>query len=133
MKISSLIIRVSDLDRSIDFYKYILDLELALRENNLALLASADGSQIYLHAQKSQHVTSYIGLHAAAWMAETKDELLSIEARFKQLKSHLRTITDEAFVIVEGRDPDGIVVLVAHHTGSVESVRRTIISAVATW
>ncbi|MFD3504714.1 hypothetical protein [Streptomyces sp. NPDC058678] len=110
-----------------------MDLEVALRENNLALLASADGSQIHLHAEKAEHVTSYVGLHAAAWMTDPKDKLLSIECRLKQLKSYTRTITRDAFVIVEGRDPDRIVLLVAHHTGSVGAVRRTIISAVAAW
>ncbi|MGW5641075.1 VOC family protein, partial [Streptomyces sp. NPDC003832] len=59
MKISSLIIRVAELERSIEFYSRVLGMEVALRDANLALLTSADGSQVYLHGQNSTRTKTY--------------------------------------------------------------------------
>ncbi|GGX76234.1 VOC family protein [Streptomyces fructofermentans] len=132
MKISSLIIRVAELERSIEFYSRVLGVEVALRDTNLVLLTSADGSQIYLHGQNSTRTTGRLGLHAATWTAESEADLLAVESRLKELEAHRRTMKHDDYMIVEGRDPDGMAVLISY-PGPSDSVRRTIISAVATW
>ena len=48
--VASTVIRVADLDRSVNFYRDVFCCRVALREPDTALLLTPDGFQIYLHA-----------------------------------------------------------------------------------
>ncbi|MFD5723338.1 VOC family protein [Streptomyces sp. NPDC127036] len=132
MKISSLVFRVADLEKAIDFYTQVLDLVVVLRDSNFALLKSADGSQVYLHGQNADRTSGHLGLHAASWTADSMSHLEEIESRLKARNAYRRTIKRDDYVVLEGRDPDGAIVLVSY-PGPMESARRTIISSIATW
>jgi extradiol dioxygenase family protein len=47
--VASCVVRVSDLDRSLEFYCDVFPCRLAVREADVALLLTPKGFQIYLH------------------------------------------------------------------------------------
>ena len=53
--VASCVIRVSDLDRSLTFYRDVFSCRVAIREADMALLLAPNGFQVYLHSQRSFH------------------------------------------------------------------------------
>jgi extradiol dioxygenase family protein len=47
------VIRVSDLEQSVNFYHDVFSCLVGIREADMALLLTPTGFQIYLHAQRS--------------------------------------------------------------------------------
>lgn len=52
VNITSCVMRVSDLDRSADFYRDVFSCRVAVRADDMALLLTPKGFQIYLHVKE---------------------------------------------------------------------------------
>ena len=115
-KISSSIIFVSDLDRSVEFYRDVFACEVALRDQDAALLLTPGGFQLYLTARshRAQHASGGIGVQYLMWATDSEEGLKHFEQAFKDLGRHTDTHSAGGVRFVEGRDPDGIRVVVAY-------------------
>lgn len=116
MQVTSSVIIVNDLGRSVDFYSTMFGCKTSLREDNAALLLAPDGFQLYLLAKgdEAPHPTGGIGTHHLMWATDDPDSLTDIAEKLKSLGNYTDTHTSGGVTFVEGRDPDGIRIVVAH-------------------
>ncbi len=115
-KVASSIIFVSDLDRSVTFYRNVFACELTIREPDAALLLDPAGFQMYLMARgdREQHPTGGIGHEYLAWAVETPEALEHFARALKDCDCYVDRHTSGGVAFVEGHDPDGIRVVIAH-------------------
>ncbi|HEX3924174.1 MAG TPA: VOC family protein [Streptosporangiaceae bacterium] len=115
-RLSSAVMFVQNLDRSVNFYREVLDLEVLDRSATAALLASREGSQLILRSMGSGAVHSLggVGPQYVIWTAADEADLDRCERVLKELSAHRDTRATDSAKAVEGRDPDDIVVMVTH-------------------
>lgn len=115
-RIGSVVMFVTELDRSADFYTDVLALRVADTSPTAALLVSEDGSQLILRAMGSNagHALGSVGVQYVVWNAADKQELDRSELALKKRSAHRDTRSNGTVVAVEGRDPDEITVLITY-------------------
>jgi catechol 2,3-dioxygenase-like lactoylglutathione lyase family enzyme len=125
MNFQSVVINVSDLDRSIEFYCDVFGFTLLSRRDQLAAI-SAPGSErpqvIILRAFGTSGRGAgarHLGIRALALEVDSDAELASIEEALERRQSLGRRLTDnENWKAVVGYDPDRITVLAGTAMGS---------------
>jgi catechol 2,3-dioxygenase-like lactoylglutathione lyase family enzyme len=115
-RIDSVVMFVHELDRSVTFYLEVLGLQIADRSSTAALLISASGAQLILRAMgaNAPHALGSVGPQYVIWTAAGEDDLSRCEQALKARSAHTETRSSAEVTAVEGRDPDGLVVLVVH-------------------
>lgn len=115
-KVASSVIFVSDLDRSIQFYRDVFACELTMRERDAALLMDPERFQLYLMARgdREQHPTGGIGHEYLMWAVDTPEALEHFAQALKDCGCYLDRHASGGVTFVEGHDPDGIRVVIAH-------------------
>ncbi len=115
-KISSAVMFVQELDRSVSFYLEVLSLELVDRSPTAALLISQAGAQLILRSMggNAPHALGGVGVQYVVWTADGADGLPRCEQALRERSAHVETRTCEGVSVVEGRDPDGTVVVVTY-------------------
>lgn len=115
-KISSAIMFVQELDRSVSFYLEVLSLELVDRSPTAALLISQAGAQLILRSMggNAPHALGSVGVQYVVWTADGAGGLPRCEQALRERSAHVETRTCEGVSVVEGRDPDGTVVVVIY-------------------
>jgi catechol 2,3-dioxygenase-like lactoylglutathione lyase family enzyme len=115
-RLDSVVMFVHELDRSVSFYLEVLGLQVADRSSTAALLLSAHGSQLILRAMgtRAAHALGGVGVQYVIWTAAGKDDLSRCEQALKARSAHTETRTSEEVTVVEGRDPDGLTVIVTY-------------------
>jgi catechol-2,3-dioxygenase len=114
--VASCVIRVSDLDQSANFYRDVFSCEVSIREKDMALLLTPNGFQIYLHAQPSfrWRGVGTIGVSYLMWATDSQSELQLITQRLRAYDPAVFTHTENGVTFLEGCDPDGRRIVVAH-------------------
>ena len=107
---------VQDLDRSVDFYREVLALEVSDHSPTACLLTSASGSQLIVRSMGSGAVHSLggVGVQYVIWTAADREDLDRCERTLKKLSAHRETRVGGPVKAVEGRDPDDIVVMIIY-------------------
>jgi catechol 2,3-dioxygenase-like lactoylglutathione lyase family enzyme len=115
-RLSSVIMFVHDLDRSVTFYTGILGLEVADRSPTAALLSNGEGTQLFLRAmgRGADRALGSIGVQYVVWTAAGKKDLDRCERALRGRAAHRETRTHGGVTVVEGRDPDDIVLMVTY-------------------
>ena len=115
-RLDSVVMFVHELDRSVSFYVEVLGLQVADRSSTAALLLSGHSSQLILRAMgtRAAHALGSVGVQYVIWTAAGKDDLARCEQALKARSAHTETRTCEEVTAVEGRDPDGLIVIVAY-------------------
>jgi catechol-2,3-dioxygenase len=115
-RLGSAVMFVQHLDRSVSFYLAVLALEVADRSSSAALLISADGSQLILRAMgaNAAHALGSVGVQYVIWTADGEEDLHRCERLLRERSAHRETRTSGRATVVEGRDPDDIVVMIAY-------------------
>ncbi|MFB9165772.1 beta-phosphoglucomutase family hydrolase [Arthrobacter psychrochitiniphilus] len=115
-KVASAVIVVAELERSLSFYQDVFGCTLALRHGNGALILSPDGFEIYLVAKGSRkgHPTGGIGEQHLMWATDSAQALTHFEQVLKDRGAYTYTHTSAGVTFVEGHDPDGTRVVIAH-------------------
>ena len=122
MNFEGVVMNVTDLDRSIDFYREVLDFTLLSRNEQLATV-SAPGSDhpqvIVLREFGSGRIAGArnAGLRAFVLEVEVADQLEQIEARLDSRNLLVNRRNHRDWTAVVGRDPDGVAVVVASVSG----------------
>jgi catechol 2,3-dioxygenase-like lactoylglutathione lyase family enzyme len=134
LRLASAVMFVADLDRSVAFYRELLGLDVTVRGGEAALLASADGYQLYLRriGPRAEHPSGPIGVQYVIWTAENEDDLQRCERVMKAQSAHVRSSTVDGFTMVEGRGPDGVPVVVTY-PGPEQVPRHEILERIYAW
>jgi catechol 2,3-dioxygenase-like lactoylglutathione lyase family enzyme len=115
-RLSSVVMFVHDLDRSVKFYTGILGLEVADRSPTAALLNNAEGTQLVLRAMGlgADRALGSVGVQYVVWTAAGKEELERCEQVLREHGAHRETRVHGVVSVVEGRDPDDIVLMITY-------------------
>jgi catechol 2,3-dioxygenase-like lactoylglutathione lyase family enzyme len=115
-RLDSAVMFVQDLDRSVDFYREVLALEVSDHSPTACLLTSASGSQLIVRSMGSGGVHSLggVGVQYVIWTAADREDLDRCERTLKKLSAHRETRVGGPVKAVEGRDPDDIVVMIIY-------------------
>lgn len=115
-RINSAVMFVQELERSVSFYLEVLELRLADRSPTAALLISPAGAQLILRSMGSNaaHALGSVGVQYVVWTAGGRDDLSRCERVLRQRSAHYETRSSAEATAVEGRDPDGIAVLITY-------------------
>ncbi len=116
VRIASAVVFVSDLRRSLGFYQPLLRYAITVEDVDAALLAGLDGSQLYLRQVSDNRArgTGGIGVRWVAWTAGGARDLDRCADLLKERGAYERQDTSEGITVLEGRDPDGLPVLITY-------------------
>ncbi len=130
MNFQGALINVTDLDRSIDFYREVLGFALLSHKEQLAALSApgnANAQILVLRAFGSSPMggARHIGLRAFLLEIESADQLerIAVDLEARKLLVGRREHTEWSAVV--GRDPDGVAVAVAWHSGGEQNTENT--------
>lgn len=116
-KVASSVLFVTELERSVSFYRDLFGGEVSLRaEGEAALLLTPGGFQLYIieRGRHAQHHPGGLGHHLLMWTTDSPEGLKFFEQALKDSGSYTGTHSADQVTFVEGRDPDGIRVVVVH-------------------
>ena len=127
--VTSSVLSVSRLDRSIEFYRDVFSCTVSLREPGAALLLAPDGFQIYLVARgtRAEHPSGGIGHQYLIWAVAVRPSCETWHRPLADRDGHPDSSTHGGVSFVTARDPDGIRIVVAHP--SPEKLPRAVIAA----
>jgi len=114
-RLGSAVMFVQDLDRSVNFYRQVLGLEVVDQTPTAALL-TGDGSQLILRSMGSGavHPLGGVGVQYLIWTAADEADLERCERTLKDLSAYRDSRASGPARAVEGHDPDDIVVMVIY-------------------
>jgi catechol 2,3-dioxygenase-like lactoylglutathione lyase family enzyme len=115
-RLGSVVMFVHDLNRSVEFYTDVLALETADRSPTAALLTSPAGAGLILRAmgQTAPHPLGSVGVQYVAWTAAGQEDLARCERALADRGAHRDTRSNGGLTVVEGRDPDDIVLIIIY-------------------
>ena len=124
-RLGSVVMFVRELDRSVDFYSDVLGVTVVDRSPTAALLSSST-AQLVLRAmgENAAHPLGAVGLQYAVWTAPSQAALDQGEQALKQRAAHRATRSEGAHTVVEGRDPDDVVVMVSYSSPGVPPLTK---------
>jgi lactoylglutathione lyase len=130
MNFQGVVMNVTDLDRSIGFYREILGFTLLSEKEQLAAMRAPDSEVtqiIVLRAIGSSPLAGarHIGLRSFVLEVEEADRLERIADELDSRKALLSRRDHGEWSAVVGRDPDGVSVVVAWHSGGRKAVGST--------
>lgn len=115
-RLGSVVMFVQDLDRSVSFYAEVLALKVADSSSTAALLISGAGSQLVLRAMGHyvNRALGSVGVQYVVWTAANEADLNRCEQVLKSRSAYRQRRASESIEMVEGRDPDDVVVVVTY-------------------
>lgn len=113
IQLGAAVIFVRDLRRSVQFYCELLDLRVTDQSTTAALLSPDSGPQVVLRqaGPNAPHALGGVGIQYLAWLTPGKADLDRRADLLRQRSAYRETRTHDDTVVVEGRDPDDLVVL----------------------
>jgi len=134
LRMSSAVMFVQELDRSLTFYQELLGLKVALRDEPAALLVSPEGFQLYLRSMGpgAQHPLGFVGIQYVVWTADGEEDLQRCERVLRRHSALVGTQTVDGFTWVEGRGPDDVPVVVTY-PGPDRAPRHHILQRIYQW
>ena len=117
-RVTSCLMRVSDLDRSVNFYRDVFECHVALHEPDAALLLTPDGFQMYFRAHEASGTRAIndVGVEQIIWSAGSEAALRRIEERLRTHYPSTYTNNLNGITFVDGIDPDENRVLITYPT-----------------
>jgi catechol-2,3-dioxygenase len=119
MNFQGVVMNVADLNRSIDFYRDVLDFTLLSQNEQLATVSAPESDRpqvIVLRAFGSSPAggARHIGLRAFVLEVESADELERIASELDSRRLLVSRRDQSEWTAIVGRDPDGMALVVAH-------------------
>jgi catechol 2,3-dioxygenase-like lactoylglutathione lyase family enzyme len=132
-RLGSVVIFVQELDRSVAFYAGVLGLSVTDRSPTAALLSSPS-AQLVLRAMggNAPHPLGAVGVQYVVWAADSPADLEKCEQALKERAAHRGTRAADGHTVVEGRDPDDVVVVIGY-PGPDEAPLRSLPARVYGW
>jgi catechol 2,3-dioxygenase-like lactoylglutathione lyase family enzyme len=115
-RVTSSVVFVSNIDRSVGFYRDVFACEITIQEPEAALLVAPGGFQIYLigRSARTPHASGGIGPQYLIWAVDSADDLQLLEQTLRRYGRITDSYTSGGVAFIAGRDPDGIRILMAH-------------------
>ena len=115
-RISSVVIFVHNLDRSVDFYTDILGLGVVDHSTTAALLNNPAGTQLVLREMGPgvSRALGAVGVQYVVWTAADKEDLDRCEQALRGRAAHRETRGHDGVTVVEGRDPDDVRMIITY-------------------
>jgi catechol-2,3-dioxygenase len=115
-QLGSAVMFVQQLDRSVSFYQDVLALQVADQSPTAALLISPAGAQLILRAMGdgAGRPLGAVGLQYVIWTAADRADLVRCERVLQDRSAHRSTRHSGEVTLVEGRDPDDVVLMIAY-------------------
>lgn len=115
-QIGSVVTFVRDLPASVAFYTDVLGLAVVDSSATAALLLSAGGAQLILRAmgRDAPHPLGSVGVQYVVWTAAAPGDLDRCERALKERGAYRETRHSGKATVVEGRDPDDILLVVVY-------------------
>jgi catechol-2,3-dioxygenase len=134
IRLRAAVIFVRDLDRSVPFYRELLDLEVVDSSPTAALLRSAGGWELVLRSfgQNAQRSLASIGVQYLSWSTASRADLDRRTEMLRQRSAYRETRTDEDITVVEGRDPDDLPIMIVH-AGDDDGPMRELPARIYAW
>lgn len=116
LRLTSAVMFVTELDRSVRFYEELLGWHVSVRDNTVALLVSPLGFELYLRDQgpHTQHPLGQVGVQYLMWTAADEDDLRRCERVLQTQPAQVTRTTGNGFTVVQGSGPDQVPILVAY-------------------
>lgn len=122
MNFQGVVMNVTDLNRSIDFYRQVLGFTLLTQNEQLATVSApgSDHPQVIVFREFGTGRLGgahHTGLRAFVLEAESADQLERIASEFDSRGLLVSRRDQSEWTAVVGRDPDGVAVVVARVSG----------------
>ena len=118
MRLTSAWLVVRNLDRSTEFYGQLLGLRPTMTTSEATLLSAENGDHLALrvieHAKRS---IPALGVQSLVWTAKDREDLDRCRQLLERLDALVSTWNEDDITVVEGRDPDGLPVIVTFPAG----------------
>ena len=115
LSLSAVVMHVRELQRSTDFYREILQLEVEVTSDEAALLTAPTGDHLVLRALPGASRTfGTVGVQFVLWTARDNEDLDRCERELKARDAFVSVSVEQGARVVEGRDPDGIPLVVVY-------------------
>jgi catechol 2,3-dioxygenase-like lactoylglutathione lyase family enzyme len=113
--VGSVVIFVSDLERSVSFYRDVFACEVTVEHAEAVLLRAPGGFQLYLRSvgERAAHPYGTVGVQYLMWTTDSTRTLRRFEETFRARGCYTYTHSEGGVTFVEGHDPDGIPAIVA--------------------
>jgi len=120
MNFQGVVLNVTDLNRSIDFYREVLDFTLLSKKEQLAAVSApgSDRTQVIVLREFGSGPTGgarRIGVRAFVLEVDSADQLDRIANELDSRRLLVNRHDHSEWTAVVGRDPDGVAVVVARH------------------
>jgi hypothetical protein len=114
--VTSAVLFVSQLDRSIEFYRGLFACSVGIQDRDAALLRAPGGFQLYLIARgsRTRHPSDGLGLRYLIWSTDNADHFEQLEQTLKDRGARTDIYMSGGVAFLETCDPDGIRVLTAY-------------------
>lgn len=129
MNLHGVVVNVTDLKRSIDFYCEVLGLTLLTQAEQLAAVSTSesDDAQVIVLREFGHSPLvggRHIGLRTFIMEAASSEQLDRLESDLEARKLFVNRREQDDWTAVVGRDPDGVSVVVAWHPGGGGPITR---------
>jgi hypothetical protein len=125
---------VTELERSVAFYRELLAWQVTVADDTVALLVGPNGFELYLRSMgpNAHHPLGFVGIQYLMWTAEDEDDLRRCERVLRAESPHVKSTDGGGFTVVEGRGPDQVPIMVTY-PGPDEVPRREILRRIYEW
>lgn len=134
IQLGAAVIFVRDLSRSVQFYTELLGLQVIDQTSTAALLSADQGPELVLRqaGQNAAQSLGGVGLQYLTWLTPDRADLDRRADLLRHRSAYRETRSDGGTVVVEGRDPDDLVVLFMY-AGDGQPVMRHLPARIYAW
>jgi len=126
LRLTGVVIFVTNLEKSVSFYREVLELEIADSDATAALLCAPDGTELVLRAtgMAGSHPLGQVGVQYVVWALPSREELNRCERALRQRSAYRETRIAEDTTLIEGHDPDDLVLMLTYTEGNGHPPRK---------
>ena len=134
LRLASAVMIVTELHHSITFYEELLGWQVAVADDEAALLVGPEGFELYLRAMGpgTQHPLGFVGIQYLIWTATDEADLRRCEDVLRRQSTQVTITAGDGFTLLEGRGPDHVPVLVTY-PGPDQVPRHEILQRIYSW